>query len=192
MKHFALPKDGGLITSGLPDDVLHSHEEIRTEIFSEPSAASEAVSEIVIKAIKDFETANPGKLFRLGLTTGATPVSLYNKLSRKYTEGRVSFRNVEIFSIDEYYPIDSTSMQSRNYRLHTLLIDKIDIKPENVHLPDGSVPQESLKEFCEQYDKFTSNIDLLVVGIGENGQVGFHVSVTSSRRRPRVVILPYK
>lgn len=191
MKHFSLPKDGGLILEGLPSDLLHADQKVFTDVYDEPSAASEVISEKVISAILKHEKENPGALFRLGLSTGSTPVSLYNKLSRKCSEGRVSFKNVAVYSIDEYYPTAPDAKQSRNCRLHEALLDKIDILPENIHIPDGSVPIDQVSHYCADFDKAARGLDLLVIGIGEKGQIAFNDCGVSENSRTRTVLLPY-
>ena len=110
MKHFTLPKEGGLIETGIPSDILHSYEKIRTEIYDQSTTASEVIADTIIDAIN----ASKEKTFKLGLSTGVTPVSLYKWLTRKYQEGKVSFKNVEVYSIDEYYPYGKGEPQSRN------------------------------------------------------------------------------
>ncbi|MBQ2526711.1 MAG: 6-phosphogluconolactonase, partial [Bacteroidales bacterium] len=170
MKHFVLPYEGGLITDKLPQDILHSYEKVNAEIYSESREASSKVADIIVNGIK----ATKGRLFRLGLTTGVTPVSLYNELARRCAAGEVSFRNVEIVSIDEYYPFRADQHQSRNSRLHEALIDKVDILKENVHIPDGTVPAEEISAYCASFDKLARGLDLLVIGVGEQGQLGFN------------------
>ena len=59
-------------------------------------------------------------------------------------------------------------------RLRSALLDGIDIPEENIHIPDGSVPQERISEYCAEYDKAFRGLDLLVVGMGEQGQIGFN------------------
>ena len=73
MRHFTLPEEGGLITENLPEDILHGYDKIFTEVYSDSTEGSRKVADIVADAIKHFETENPGGIFRLGLTTGATP-----------------------------------------------------------------------------------------------------------------------
>ena len=114
MKHFTLPKDGGLIEKDLPSDILHSYEKIPAEIFEDQEDASAKIADTIISAIKGHK----GGTFKLGLTTGTTPVSLYRELTAKYKEGAISFADVEVFSIDEYYPAGKSEAQSRNFRLH--------------------------------------------------------------------------
>ena len=188
MKHFTLPKEGGLIEKGIPADILHGFERIRTEIYDQSSTASDKIADIIVNSINACQNRN----FRLGLTTGSTPASLYTRLKRAYDEGRVSFRNVEVYSIDEYYPYGKDEPQSRNMRLRSALLDGIDIPEENIHIPDGSVPQERISEYCAEYDKAFRGLDLLVVGMGEQGQIGFNEAGTSLKSRTRTVLLSYQ
>ena len=188
MKHFSLPKDGGLIESGLPKDILHSYEKIPAEIFSTPEDASADLADLITAEIN----SRKGGTFRLGLSTGATPVTLYRELVKRYNAGKVSFSDVEIFSIDEYYPTGSGERQSRNFRLHEEFLDLVDARKENVHIPDGKVGKDNITEYCADYDRTISGLDLLVVGIGEEGQIGFNESGSSAKSRTRTVLLSYK
>ena len=188
MKHFTLPYEGGLIEKQLTPGLLHSFEKINAEIYDESRAASHEVANIIISAIKGAE----GGLFRLGLTTGVTPISLYNELARRNAEGEFSFRNVAVVSIDEYYPSSSHEHQSRNYRLHKELLDKVDICKENIHIPDGSVPVEQIAACNEEFDRIARELDLLVIGVGELGQVGLNESGTGEKSRTRTVRLSYQ
>lgn len=192
MKHFTLPEDGGLITTNLPQDILHGFDRLYTDVSSDPVEGSEAVAEEVISAIRAHETSGEKRLFRLGLTTGTSPVTLYEILSRRHAEGALSFRNVEVFSIDEYYPSTPNQPQSRNYKLHEALLDNIDILPGNIHIPDGTVAHEKVAEYCAAFDKAARGLDLLIMGIGEQGQVGFNEAGSSEQSRTRTVLLSYE
>ena len=185
--HFTLPYEGGLIDKNLPAGILHTYEKIWTHVYPESRPASYAIADIICDAIQ----AHKDGLFRLGLTTGATPVSLYNELARRYEAGKISFKNVEVVSIDEYYPSSAGGAQSRNHRLHEGLLDKVDILKENIHIPDGTVPPEKLGEYCTQFDTLARNLDLLVIGVGEKGQVGFNEAGANEKTRTRTVRLSY-
>ena len=186
-KHFTLPYDGGLIEKNLPAGILHTYEKIWTHVYPESRPASYAIADVIVDAIN----AHKDGLFRLGLTTGSTPTSLYNELTRRYEAGKVSFKNVEVVSIDEYYPSSKEEAQSRNNRLHKALLDKVDILKENIHIPDGSVPAEQLTDYCTRFDELARGVDLLVIGIGEQGQVGFNEAGSNTKTRTRVVRLSY-
>ena len=92
-----------------------------------------------------------------------------------------------VFSLDEFYPIRSTEQQSRNYRIHEEFINHIDILPENVHIPDGTIPEERISEYCDSYERAASRIDLMIIGVGEDGQIGFNEPGSYSRSRTRLV-----
>ena len=186
-KHFTLPYEGGLIETNLPAGILHTYEKIWSHVYPESRPASYAIADLIVDSIN----AHKDGLFRLGLTTGSTPKSLYNELTRRYEAGKVSFKNVEIVSIDEYYPSSKDELQSRNHRLHEALLDKVDICKENIHIPDGTVAPEKLSEYCAQFDALARGLDLLVIGVGEQGQVGFNEAGSNEKTRTRVVRLSH-
>ncbi|MBR1407059.1 MAG: glucosamine-6-phosphate deaminase [Bacteroidales bacterium] len=192
MKHFTLPKDGGLIEKNLPKGILHSYEKIRTEIYPDSTAASDVIADIVIDAIHAHEQNASGRPFKLGLTTGASPVSLYKWLTRRYQEGKVSFKNVEVFSIDEYYPLKDRRASGRNRRLFNELLDQVDVPAEQIHIPDATVPQEQVSEYCAEYERQIRGLDLLIMGVGERGQVAFNEAGATEKSRTRTVRLSYQ
>ena len=192
MKHFTLPKDGGLIEKNLPKGILHSYEKIRTEIYPDSTAASDVIADLVIDAIHEHEQNVSGRPFKLGLTTGASPVSLYKWLTRRYQEGKVSFKNVEVFSIDEYYPLKDRRATGRNRRLFNELLDHVDVPAEQIHIPDATVPQEQVSEYCAEYERQIRGLDLLIMGVGERGQVAFNEAGATEKSRTRTVRLSYQ
>ena len=186
-KHFTLPYEGGLIEKNLPQGILHTYEKIWTKVYQDSRPASYAVADIIEDAIKNQKEG----LFRLGLTTGATPTSLYNELTRRYQAGKISFKNVEVVTIDEYYPASGDELQSRNHSIHEAFLDKVDILKENIHIPDGTVPEDKVSDYCVQFDAIARNLDLLVIGVGEKGQVGFNEAGSNIKTRTRTVRLSY-
>ena len=166
-KHFTLPYEGGLIEKNLPQGILHTYEKIWTKVYQDSRPASYAVADVIEEAIKNHKDG----LFRLGLTTGSTPTSLYNELSRRYQAGKLSFKNVEVVTIDEYYPTSGDELQSRNHHIHEALLDKVDILKENVHIPDGTVPQEEVSDYCKKFDALARDLDLLDARVGKEGAI---------------------
>lgn len=187
--HFNLPKDGGLRDSVIPPFILHSYERIPVGIFGAADEASAAIADEIAAAVA--LSARNGRRFKLGLSTGRTPRILYQLLSQRCSEGSLSFRNVEIYTIDEYYPFDKVGFQSRNHIIHTDLLDHIDIRPENIHIPDSSIDEADIAAYCESFDSIARELDLLVIGIGEKGQVGFNEAGAAIQSRTRTVLLPY-
>ena len=187
MKKFTLPKDGGLIEAGLPNGIKHTFERIPAHIFEDEDDASVRLAERIAETIN----ANNGVL-RLGLTTGSSPLPLYRELVKLYNEGKVSFKDVEVYSIDEYYPAPADSF-SRNRRLYGNFIAQVDVKPENVHIPKltEALDSTTVSEFCADFDAKARALDVLVMGIGEKGQVGFNEVGATEQSRTRTVLLPY-
>ena len=187
MKKFTLPKDGGLIEEGLPNGVKHTFERIPAHIFEDEDSASDRLAEKIAEAVNGTK----GK-FRLGISTGTTPVPLYKALVKRYQAGELSFKDVEIYSTDEYYPAPADN-HSRNRRLYEDLIAHIDIAPENVFVPKLAELKDSseVSEFCAQYDEKATGLDLLVMGLGEKGQIGFNEAGATEQSRTRTVLLPY-
>ena len=107
MKKFTLPKDGGLLEAGLPNGIKHTYERIPAHIYEDETLASRIIAEKIVSQIN----AQNGR-FRLGLTTGSSPVFVFQELVRLYKEGVVSFKDVEVYSIDEYYPAPADSWPS--------------------------------------------------------------------------------
>ena len=195
---YSLPKDGGLIAESVPRDIIHRYEKILTRVYENEYEGVQYVADNIVKAIRTYnelhcsnEVYEESQPFVLGLTTGRTPLGLYRELVKRHEEGQISFRNVAVYSLDEFYPIKSTEQQSRNYRIHEEFLNHIDILPENVHIPDGTMPEDKVSEYCASYDHSVRRIDLMIIGVGEDGQIGFNEPGSYSRSRTRLVQLTY-
>lgn len=191
---YSMPKDGGLIGASAPRDIIHRYEKIRTQVYENEYLGVQHVADTIVKMIRRYEETHytnriyeETQPFVLGLTTGRTPVGLYRELAERHRRGEVSFANVAVYSLDEFYPIRSTEQQSRNYRIHEEFLNHIDILPENIHIPDGTVPEDRISEYCASYDHAIRKIDLMVLGVGEDGQIGFNEPGSYGRSRTRLV-----
>ncbi|MBR2031071.1 MAG: glucosamine-6-phosphate deaminase [Alistipes sp.] len=184
---YALPKDGGLIADEAFKDLTRRYEKIALQVYENEYVGVRYAADNIVSAINAHTEQRP---FVLGLTTGKTPIGLYRELVKRYKSGEVSFANVAVYSLDEFYPILPTEKQSRNYRIHEELLDHIDIRPENINFPDGTLPREELSNFCANYCK--GDIDLMIIGVGEDGQVGFNEPGSYAKSNTRLVQLSYQ
>lgn len=128
----------------------------------------------------------------LGLATGSTPITMYAELVRMHKAGELSFKNVITFNLDEYYPIDKDAYQSYWSFMHRHLFNHIDIDPANIHLPNGNAPKEDMRKFCTAYEQAIADaggLDLQILGIGQNGHIGFNEPGSSILSKTRLVNL---
>lgn len=124
--------------------------------------------------------------FVLGLPTGSSPEGMYAELVKANKEGRVSFRNVITFNMDEYVGLPEEHPESYHSFMKRNLFDHIDIKPENVHLLNGNA--KDLKAECAHYEqmiKDAGGIDLFLGGIGPDGHIAFNEPGSSLTSRTR-------
>ncbi len=171
-------------------DLTDSFEKIPVQIFSTPKEGSKFVASEIKKLI--LETQGQGKNCVLGLATGSTPISMYAELVRMHKEEGLSFKNVITFNLDEYYPIERAAFQSYWSFMHRHLFNHIDIDKNNIHIPNGELGKEEVKKYCQHYDQLIESmggIDLQVLGIGNNGHIGFNEPGSSIFSKTRITSL---
>lgn len=173
-----------------PIDLTDSFEKIPVKIFPGIKQGSVAVAKEIAALIRDKQKKKEKCV--LGLATGSTPKTLYAELIRMHKEEKLSFKNVITFNLDEYYPIDNDSLQSFNRFMRVNLFDHIDINPKNIHVPDGEVKKEDIKAHCRKFEQMieeAGGIDLQILGIGNNGHIGFNEPGSGIYSRTRLITL---
>ena len=143
----------------------------------------------IVSKINAFEPTE-NKPFVLGLPTGSSPVGTYRELVRLFQEGKVSFKNVVTFNMDEYVGIPCEHPQSYYSFMWANLFSHIDIPKENVNLPNGNATD--LAAECQLYeDKIKSygKIHLFLGGVGTDGHIAFNEPGSSLSSRTRVKTL---
>jgi glucosamine-6-phosphate deaminase len=174
-----------------PDiNLIDAFERVSLNIFATTKEGSHFAARQIAGLIQEKQAR--GETCVLGLATGSTPITLYAELVRLHREEGLSFKNVVTFNLDEYYPIDNDALQSYNSYMHRLLFNHIDIDKANVHIPDGALPKEKIKEHCAAYERKieeVGGIDLQILGIGTNGHIGFNEPGSSIHSRTRLINL---
>ena len=138
----------------------------------------------IIDAINSHKEARP---FVLGLPTGSSPIGVYKNLVKANKEGRVTFKNVVTFNMDEYVGLPREHDQSYWYFMHDNLFDHIDIPKENINILNGMA--KDLEEECRKYEEKIASyggIDLFMGGIGVDGHLAFNEPFTSLSSRTGV------
>lgn len=165
-------------------------EKIPVQIFETSGDASRTIATEIATLIKARQ--NDGKAVVLGLATGSSPIAVYNELVRMHKEESLSFANVHTFNLDEYYPIDPASLQSYVRFMYEYLFDHIDIPRHQIHIPDGTVPEEQIPEYCKNYEEKISSlggIDIQLLGIGRTGHIGFNEPGSGPNSLTRIITL---
>jgi glucosamine-6-phosphate deaminase len=167
-------------------------EKIHNVVFESSSQASILVAEEISNLIRTKQGQK--KSCVLGLATGSSPIKVYEELVRMHREEGLSFENVITFNLDEYYPMAKHNIQSYHYFMHEHLFNYIDIKPENINIPDGMVSNEDLYQYCVDYEekiKRVGGIDFQLLGIGRTGHIGFNEPGSHFNSRTRSITLDH-
>jgi len=162
---------------------------MRLIIQSDYEKISSWTANYIVSKINAFAPAE-NKPFVLGLPTGSSPVGTYRELVRLCREGKVSFKNVVTFNMDEYVGIAREHPQSYHSFMWNNLFEHVDIQKENVNILNGNAPD--LAAECQRYeDKITSfgKIQLFLGGIGPDGHIAFNEPGSSLSSRTRVKTL---
>ncbi|MCR4567647.1 MAG: glucosamine-6-phosphate deaminase [Pseudobutyrivibrio sp.] len=148
----------------------------------------EAVSKRAASLVANQIKAKPDIV--LGLATGTTPIGMYKILVEKYNSGEISFKKVRTVNLDEYRGLSDTDKNSYHYFMNEILFSKVDIDLANTFLPNG-MAKDPEKE-CQAYERLLQSlggIDLQILGLGENGHIGFNEPGTAFIEKTHLVDL---
>jgi glucosamine-6-phosphate deaminase len=171
---------------------LKSFEKIPIKFWENPDDGALHIARYIALCIRQKQQENEHIV--LGLATGSSPIKIYNELVRMHKEEGLSFYNVVTFNLDEYYPMQPDSNQSYVKFMNEYLFNHIDIKKENIHIPNGDLPMEFVENFCLEYEKkidLYGGIDIQILGIGRTGHIGFNEPGSWLTSRTRLVKLDH-
>ncbi len=162
---------------------------MRVIIKDTPKQVAVWAADLIVSRIRCKAEQTPAP-FVLGLPTGSTPLETYRELIRRHEAGEVSFRNVITFNMDEYVGLPEEHPESYHSFMRRNFFDRIDIRPENIHLLDGNAPD--LARECADYEAAIAaagGIDLFLGGVGEDGHIAFNEPFSSLASRTRIKTL---
>ena len=174
----------------LSDFDLTSHERIPTMLFNTAIEGSLYVANSIAELIESRNKESKPTV--LGLATGSTPTQVYDELVRKHKEEGLSFERVITFNLDEYFPMAPDAHQSYVHFMHEYLFNHINIKPENIHIPDGTLKKDEVAAFCEEYEAKIAQVgglDVQILGIGRTGHIGFNEPGSTIDSKTRLITL---
>ena len=188
--NYKLKTEGGLKAGAEPMDIITRFERIPTYIAATAEDGAFRVAAEIAETIKAKSAA--GQKCVLALTAGKSPIGVYRELVRRHKSEGLSFKNVVLFTLFEFYPINPTEQQSYTYSLYEELINQVDIPANQIHTLDGTVPASQVSEYCKQYEAeihAAGGIDILLLGMGDQGQIALNEGGTYQNTRTRVVAL---
>jgi len=169
--------------------ILTRFEKIPTYIYEDMHEASKVVADEIVTIL--LKKQQEGKPFVMGICGGASPQHIYEELVRRHKEENISFRNLIVFNIYEYYPVSDVS-QSNLQMLKDIFLDHIDIDPKNIYSPNPAVEKDLIAESCVAYEEALESyggLDYLLLGLGSKGNIGFNMPGSNPNSRTRLVML---
>ena len=170
--------------------VLTRCEKVPTDIYETMEEGVQHIANEITAKIQ--ERQREGKFCVIGAGTGASLRPLYAELVRKHKDEGLSFRNVVIFNLYEYYPLVSEGAGSSFSQLNDLFLSQIDIDKQNVFTIDGTIPQEAVIEYCRLYEQRIQTfggIDIVLMGIGREGNIAMNEPGSSLSSPTRLILI---
>ena len=164
--------------------------EIPCYVFDSNRELARHVAESIANVIRERNAF--GQHAVLGLPTGSTPMGVYRELIRMHREEGLDFSGVVTFNLDEYYGLQPDQLQSYHRWMFEHFFDQVNIPRNQIHIPDGTVAPEDLEDYCRRYEadiERAGGIDVLLLGIGRNGHIGFNEPFSMRHSRTRLATL---
>jgi glucosamine-6-phosphate deaminase len=165
-------------------------ERVPVLIFDQPGPMARQVARHIANLVEERQAV--GQNLVLGLPTGSTPIGVYQHLVRMHREEGLDLSNVVTFSLDEYFPMEPESLQSYHRFMRENFLNYVNIPEENIHIPRGDIAKEEVEAYCLTYEheiEKAGGIDLMLLGVGRSGHIGFNEPGSSRASRTRLVVL---
>jgi glucosamine-6-phosphate deaminase len=177
-----------------PDDVFELSrvtrmEKIPTEIFETEKQGAKKIALEIAELIRKKQANNEKCV--LGLSVGQSMRGIYAKLIRMHKEEGLSFRNVIVFNLFEYYPLQKNA-NGCFAQMKELFFDHVDIASENIHILDGTIDKTEIIAACAAYEdeiNKVGGIDYQLLGIGRTGNIGFNEPGSQANSHTRLILL---
>lgn len=165
---------------------------MHTVVFQTADQSSEAIARELANTIrmKHFQ----GRTFVLGIAAGSGTRKVLQQLVALHRQERLSFSNVVVFSLDEYYPMRLQELQSRSRYLQEQLLSQVDIPRQHIHTLDTVLPMEEVPAFCEEYERrirAMGGLDTVLLDLGDNGHIAFNEPGTHVNAPTRMIALDH-
>lgn len=170
--------------------VLTRLEKIPTDIYETVEEGALQIAREIALIIREKQRA--GRFCVIALPGGNSPRNVYSELIRMHQEEGLSFRNVVVFNLYEYYPIAPEATNSNLSLLKEIFLNHIDIDKQNIFSPDGMTPKDAIFEYCRLYEQRIESfggLDVALLGIGRVGNIGFNEPGSRQNSTTRLILL---
>ena len=170
--------------------VLTRLEKIPTDIYESVEEGANYIACEIAQTIREKQKA--GRFCVLALPGGNSPSHVYSELIRMHKEEGLSFRNVIVFNMYEYYPLTADAINSNFNALKEMLLDHVDIDKQNIFTPDGTIAKDTIFEYCRLYEQRIESfggIDIALLGIGRVGNIAFNEPGSRLNSTTRLILL---
>lgn len=165
-------------------------EKIHTDIHETVDGGAQAIAQVVAKAIRKAQQEESKCV--IGVGTGLSLTPIYDALISMHRKEQLNFQNVVIVNAYEYYPIVGDAYVSSLQQLRKRFLDHVDVRPENILSPNGTLPQELVSDFCHSYEQRIQNlggIDIMLLGIGRQGNIATNEPGSALTSTSRLILV---
>jgi len=166
------------------------YEKLRTNIYADANEGALDIAQKVATLIREKE--NHSERCVLGLSGGSSPLGIYDELVRMHREEGLSFANVVVFNVSEFFPVNQAEQHSNAKHLQSYLLDKVNFKSENFHTPDTTVNRSNVYDFCRNYEELIEKydgLDLVLVSVGLVGNIAYNEPGSQISTLTRLMLL---
>lgn len=166
------------------------YEKLRTTIYADSNEGARSIALKVATLIREKE--NAGDRCVLGLSGGFSPLGVYDELVRMHQDEDLSFADVVVFNVSEFFPYNKGERHSNAQLIRTHLLNKVDFKAENFYTPDASVDRSNVYDFCRHYEELIEQhdgLDLVLVSVGLVGNIAYNEPGSQVSTLTRLMLL---
>ena len=166
------------------------YEKLPTDIYTDTNEGVYAVAQKVASLIREKEKQD--ELCVLGLSGGFSPLGVYDELVRMHSQENLSFDNVIVFNVSEFFPVNQDGQHSNSKLIKTYLLDKVHFNNENFYTPDVTVNRSNVYEFCHHYEELIEQyhgLDLVLVSVGLVGNIAYNEPGSQISTLTRLMLL---
>ena len=170
--------------------VLTRFERISTDIYETAQEGAVKIADEIIAKIQDRQ--REGKFCTIALGAGAALRPLFAELVRRHKDEGISFRNLVVFSLYEFYPLSEEGAASSFNQLKRLFLNEVDVDPQNIFSIDGRIEQETVNDYCQLYEQRIQTfggLDIALCGLGQEGTIAMNVPGSRAVSNTRLVLL---